>query len=49
MTFGASKNRRKKELAGWIDDVLAHTKEKAVLERIRGQARELGQHFPAPA
>ena len=36
-------------IAGWIGEVLAAPEDKALLERIRGQVRELCSHFPAPA
>jgi glycine hydroxymethyltransferase len=36
-------------IAGWIGQVLANPQDTAVQERVRGQARELGQQFPAPA
>src|ERR1700730_6859456 len=35
-------------IAGWIGDVLKDPADGKVHERIRGQARELGSHFPAP-
>ncbi|MBI3409532.1 MAG: serine hydroxymethyltransferase [Planctomycetes bacterium] len=35
-------------IAGWIGKVLAAPEEKASLERIRGEVRELGKQFPAP-
>jgi glycine hydroxymethyltransferase len=36
-------------IAGWIGEVLAHAHDKTVKERVRGQVRELGKQFPAPA
>jgi glycine hydroxymethyltransferase len=36
-------------IAGWIGAVLANPQDAKIQERIRGQARELGQQFPAPA
>jgi glycine hydroxymethyltransferase len=36
-------------IAGWIGAVLANPGDTAVQERVRGQVRELGQQFPAPA
>jgi glycine hydroxymethyltransferase len=36
-------------IAGWIGAVLANPHDAKLQERIRGQARELGQQFPAPA
>ena len=38
-----------RQIANWIDVALAHASDKAVLERIRQQVRELCQQFPAPA
>ena len=35
-------------IAGWIGQVLASADDKKLQEKIRGQARELGQQFPAP-
>jgi glycine hydroxymethyltransferase len=36
-------------IAGWIGEVLGRAEDTAVQQRVRGQARELGQQFPAPA
>src|SRR5438270_1075189 len=36
-------------IAGWIGAVLSATGDKTLLQKIRGQVRELGTHFPAPA
>src|SRR5205814_7923094 len=36
-------------IAGWIGQVLLAAGEKSLLERIRGQGKELGKQFPAPA
>ncbi|MSQ95816.1 MAG: serine hydroxymethyltransferase [Gemmataceae bacterium] len=38
-----------RQIATWIDVALAHAGDKAVLERVRGQVRELCSQFPAPA
>ncbi len=38
-----------RSIAGWMGEVLAHAEDAAVLERVRGQVRELCQQFPAPA
>jgi glycine hydroxymethyltransferase len=38
-----------RQIARWIDEALAHASDKAVLQRVRGQVRELCQQFPAPA
>jgi glycine hydroxymethyltransferase len=36
-------------IAGWIGQVLSAAEDKGLLERIRGQVREMGRQFPAPA
>jgi glycine hydroxymethyltransferase len=36
-------------IAAWIGEVLSSPEDRAVLERVRGGARQLGQQFPAPA
>jgi glycine hydroxymethyltransferase len=36
-------------IAGWMAEVLAHPEDAAIQQRIRGQVRELGRQFPAPA
>ena len=36
-------------LAGWIGQVLSNPTDKAVIDRVRGQVKELGKSFPAPA
>src|SRR5205823_7429549 len=36
-------------IAGWIGQVLAGPDDKSLHEGIRGQVRELGKQFPAPA
>jgi glycine hydroxymethyltransferase len=36
-------------IAGWISQVLSAPDDTGLEEKIRGQARELGQQFPAPA
>ena len=38
-----------RQIATWIADALAHASDKNALERIRGQVRDLGKQFPAPA
>jgi len=38
-----------RHVATWIDAALTHANEPTALERIRGQVRELGKQFPAPA
>jgi glycine hydroxymethyltransferase len=36
-------------IAGWIGQVLSAPDDKNLLEKVRGQVREMGKHFPAPA
>ena len=36
-------------IAGWIGQVLSAAEDNALLEKIRGQVREMGKQFPAPA
>ncbi len=36
-------------IAGWIAEILAKPEDRPLQERVRGQARELGQQFPAPS
>jgi glycine hydroxymethyltransferase len=38
-----------RSIAGWIGEVLGSPDDKAVQACVRGQVRELGRHFPAPA
>ena len=38
-----------RQIAGWIDTALTSAGDKVALERIRGEARDLGKQFPAPA
>jgi glycine hydroxymethyltransferase len=38
-----------RRIAVWIEGALAHAGDKAALERIRGEVRELCRQFPAPA
>jgi glycine hydroxymethyltransferase len=38
-----------RSIAGWIGAVLAAPEDAAVAQRVRGQVRELGRQFPAPA
>jgi glycine/serine hydroxymethyltransferase len=37
-----------RRIGAWIADVLSHATDAALLERVRGQVRELGRQFPAP-
>jgi glycine hydroxymethyltransferase len=36
-------------IAGWIGEVLANPSDAGVQERVRGEVRDLGKQFPAPA
>ena len=36
-------------IAGWMGQVLSAPEDKSLAERIRGEARDLGRQFPAPA
>lgn len=38
-----------KEIGGWIVESLSNADDKALLERIQGQVKELCQHYPVPA
>jgi glycine hydroxymethyltransferase len=38
-----------KEIGGWIVESLSSSGDKALLEKIHGQVKELCQHFPVPA
>jgi glycine hydroxymethyltransferase len=49
LTTRGMKETEMRVIAGWIGQVLAAPSDKAFAERIRGQARELGKQFPAPA
>ena len=49
LTTRGMREAEMRSIAGWIGEVLAAPEDKALLERIRGQVRELCSHFPAPA
>jgi glycine hydroxymethyltransferase len=49
LTTRGMRDAEMRQIAAWIDEALAHVGEKAVLERIRGQVRDVGKQFPAPA
>jgi glycine hydroxymethyltransferase len=49
LTTRGMRETEMRQIAGWIDTALAHAGDKAALERIRGEVRELGKQFPAPA
>ncbi len=36
-------------IAGWIGQAFSASEDKGLLEKIRGQVREMGKQFPAPA
>jgi glycine hydroxymethyltransferase len=38
-----------RRIAAWIGDVLAHPDDAALQERVRGEVREMGKQYPAPA
>ena len=38
-----------KEIGGWIVESLSNPEDKALLEKIHGQVKELCQHYPVPA
>jgi glycine hydroxymethyltransferase len=49
LTTRGMRETEMRQIAGWIDVALAHSHEKAVLERVRGQVRDFCKQFPAPA
>jgi glycine hydroxymethyltransferase len=49
LTTRGMKETEMRTIAAWIGQVLSAPDDKALQERIRGQARELGKQFPAPA
>lgn len=48
LTTRGMRESEMKKIAGWIGEVLAAPTDDAVLKRVRGQVRELCEHFPAP-
>ncbi|MBM3996052.1 MAG: serine hydroxymethyltransferase [Planctomycetes bacterium] len=48
LTTRGMKEPEMRQIASWIDMTLSHANDKAVLERVRGQVRELCRQFPAP-
>jgi len=48
LTTRGMKETEMRVIAGWIGDVLANATDQGVLQRVRGQAKELGKQFPAP-
>ena len=49
LTTRGMREPQMRQIAGWIGEVLAEPTDQTVLEEIRGQVRELGSQFPAPA
>ncbi len=49
LTTRGMKEPEMRTIAGWIGQVLTAPEDKGLLERVCGQARELGKQFPAPA
>lgn len=49
LTTRGMKEPEMRSIAGWIGEVLGNPGDQKLLERIRGQAKELGKQFPAPA
>jgi glycine hydroxymethyltransferase len=49
LTTRGMREPQMREIGGWIIQVLADPANTIVQERVRGQVRELGQQFPAPA
>jgi len=49
LTTRGMRESEMRTIAGWIGQVLTHQDDRSLHERIRGQARELGRQFPAPA
>jgi glycine hydroxymethyltransferase len=49
LTTRGMRETEMRTIAGWISEVLAAPADEAVLKRVRGQVRELGEQFPAPA
>ncbi len=49
LTTRGMREMEMRQIAAWIDVALGHANDKAALERVRGQARDLGKQYPAPA
>jgi len=49
LTTRGMRETEMRSIATWIGQVLAKAADEAVRQRVRGQVRELGQQFPAPA
>jgi glycine hydroxymethyltransferase len=48
LTTRGMRETEMRQIANWIDTALAHAEQIAVLERVRGQVREMCRQFPAP-
>jgi glycine hydroxymethyltransferase len=42
------KESEMRQIAAWMDQVLSAPEDEGLLERIRGEVRELCRQFPAP-
>jgi glycine hydroxymethyltransferase len=49
LTTRGMKEPEMRQIAGWIDVALAHSGEKSVLDRLRGEVRDLARQFRPPA
>jgi glycine hydroxymethyltransferase len=49
LTTRGMKETEMRAIAAWMGQVLSAPEDKALAERVRGEARELGRQFPAPA
>ena len=49
LTTRGMRESEMRTIAGWIGEVLLAADDQALQEKIRGQVRELGKQFPAPA
>jgi glycine hydroxymethyltransferase len=49
LTTRGMKELEMRKIAAWIGEVLTATGDKKVAERVRGQVKEMGKQFPAPA
>jgi glycine hydroxymethyltransferase len=49
LTTRGMKEPEMRQIAKWIDQVLSSIDSSDVQDRVRGEIRELGQRFPAPA
>jgi glycine hydroxymethyltransferase len=49
LTTRGMRETEMRQIASWIDQVLANPDDQGVQERVHGQVRELAQQYPAPA